>query len=79
MANKKVLGRVQHKTDTSANWALAQSFIPLKGEVIVYSDLNKIKIGDGTTTVINLPFVTDNSKEDVANKVTSITSSSTDT
>ena len=28
----------------------------LKGEIIIYTDLNQIKIGDGTTSVINLPF-----------------------
>lgn len=32
------------------------SIVPLKGEVCIYSDLRKIKIGDGTTTIVNLPF-----------------------
>ena len=49
--------RIQHKIDTAENWVKATNFYPLKGEIIIYSDLNKIKIGDGNTSVINLPFV----------------------
>jgi len=30
--------------------------VPLKGEIIIYTDLNKIKIGDGVTVVGNLEF-----------------------
>ena len=48
--------RIKHKTATSANWAKATNFVPLNGEIIIYSDLNKIKIGDGNTSVVNLPF-----------------------
>ena len=56
MANKILKTRVQNKHDTSANWAKATSFVPLAGEVIVYDDLKRIKIGDGQTTVTNLAF-----------------------
>lgn len=54
--------RVINKHDTEANWALATNFKPLKGEVIVYEvDANRnfplIKVGDGVTNVINLPFL----------------------
>lgn len=60
MATKKTLTtRIQHKTDTSTNWAKATNFIPLKGELIYYSDLNKLKVGDGTTKVSNLKFIAD--------------------
>ena len=49
------LTRIQEKTDTSTNWAQIEStFIPLKGELIIYSDLGRIKIGDGVTTLANL-------------------------
>ena len=44
MAVKTLTTRVQQKSDTSANWAKATNFTPLKGEIIVYTDLNKIKI-----------------------------------
>ena len=51
--------RIQNKIDTSANWAKATNFTPLKGEIIIYSDLKKIKIGDGTTKVGALQFLAD--------------------
>lgn len=58
MANEKTLNtRIQHKIDTAAHWELATNFKPLEGEIIVYSDLNKIKIGDGKTNVNDLEFV----------------------
>lgn len=55
-------------TNTTAYWNAHSTYIPKKGEVIIYSDggsiteggttvyIPKIKIGDGTTTVVNLPF-----------------------
>lgn len=57
MAVKTLTTRVQQKSDTSVNWAKATNFTPLKGEIIVYTDLNKIKIGDGVTKVGVLEFV----------------------
>lgn len=59
MANKTFQGRVVQKHDTEANWGKATNFIPLKGEIIVYDDLNKIKIGDGVTKVGSLAFIND--------------------
>lgn len=56
MANKTYQGRIVQKHDSSANWAKATNFIPLKGEIIIYDDLNKMKIGDGTTKVNDLDF-----------------------
>lgn len=54
--------RVKVKTATTAQWATVEdTFIPLKGELIVYSDANDgdpaIKIGDGTTAAKLLPFI----------------------
>lgn len=59
MANKTFQGRIVQKHDTKANWDKATNFVPLKGEIIIYDDLNKIKIGDGNTTVGNLVFSND--------------------
>lgn len=59
MAEKNLTTRIKHKIDTSANWAKAVNFIPLKGEIIIYSDLRKIKVGDGTTKVNSLEFLAD--------------------
>ena len=56
MANKTYQSRIVQKHDSSANWAKATNFIPLKGEIIIYDDLNKIKIGDGTTKINDLDF-----------------------
>lgn len=60
MANKTFQGRIVQKHDTEANWKKATNFIPLKGEIIIYDDLNKIKIGDGTTKINDLDFSTVN-------------------
>ena len=62
MANDTIKTRIQMKNDVEANWNQATNFIPKKGEIIVYSpDINhnysRLKIGDGSTTVINLPFI----------------------
>ena len=59
MANEKFLkGRFQQKSDTKENWEKAKNFIPLDGEIIVYKDIKKLKVGDGVTTVGNLEFYT---------------------
>ena len=57
MAEKKIQTRIRQKVDTKANWDKATNFVPLKGEIIIYSDLNQAKIGDGTTKVGALPFL----------------------
>lgn len=57
MANQTFQGRVVQKHDTEANWKKATNFIPLKGEIILYDDLRKIKIGDGVTKVDELEFI----------------------
>ena len=62
--NKEIVSRIVHKHDTEANWQKATSFIPMLGEIIVY-DIDashgheRFKIGDGKTTVNNLPFQVD--------------------
>lgn len=62
---KQIKSRIIHKHDIEANWNRAETFIPKQGEIIVYDiDENytyeRMKIGDGKTTIINLPFVMDN-------------------
>ena len=56
MAEKTLKTRIQIKGDTAENWAKATNFIPLKNEPILYTDLGKIKYGDGVTNVNSLPF-----------------------
>ncbi len=57
MANKTLNTRIQNKRGTSSDWSQATTFKPLEGEIIVYTDINKIKIGNGNTLVGDLPFV----------------------
>jgi hypothetical protein len=57
MANiTKFNSRVIMKHDTEAAWNAAINFIPLEGEIIIYTDLNKMKIGNGVDKVYDLPF-----------------------
>ena len=37
MSNKILNARFQHKIDTYENWSKATNFIPLKGELIIYT------------------------------------------
>ena len=58
--------RIQLKNDTEENWNKAINFKPKKGEVIIYSTdgthpFSRLKVGDGNTTVVNLPFIDSNS------------------
>ena len=62
MAENTIKSRIQLKNDTEAHWDLAVNFIPKKGELIIYSTDNahsfcRLKVGDGSTTVSNLPFI----------------------
>ena len=66
-AEKNITSRIQQKHDTAANWANATTFIPKKGEIVIYdAEYNtsgvqtqavRFKIGDGSRTINNLPFV----------------------
>ena len=60
---KDIYTRIQHKHDTEANWNIKETFVPLAGELIVYDmdgehNYPRFKVGDGTTTIKNLPFHT---------------------
>lgn len=45
-----------YKIDIEQNWNKAINFIPKENELIYYSDINKFKIGDGKTKLIDLDF-----------------------
>lgn len=69
MGVKKIDARIVLKHDTEAHWLLAENFIPLAGEVIVYDvdenyNYERQKIGDGVTTVNELPFQCELATED---------------
>jgi len=67
-SNNTMKTRIQLKSDTEANWNKAGpkenslGFIPLKGELIIYlpdnqHNYSRLKVGDGDTNVVNLPFI----------------------
>lgn len=45
------------KKDTFENWNKAKNFIPIENEVIIYTDLDKKKIGNGKSKLNELPFI----------------------
>lgn len=72
--------RIQLKRDTTANWTLVHgSFIPLEGEVIIYTDYRSetyetsegtqtryipgMKVGTGNAYLGDLPFTTVTNEE----------------
>ena len=59
MSGKTLNTRIQNKRGTTAEWAAgsAPNFVPKDGEIVAYTDVHRIKIGDGTTKVSALPFV----------------------
>ena len=67
-SNNTIKTRIQLKSDTEENWIKAgpkdgtTGFVPLRGELIIYSAdethaFSRLKIGDGTTNVVALPFI----------------------
>lgn len=52
----KQKARIILKHDIAENWSKAVNFIPLAGEIIIYDDLGRFKIGNGITLVNLLPF-----------------------
>ena len=71
MAEKQINGRILLKHDSEANWGKATNFIPKAGEIIIYDadethHYCRIKIGDGSTLINNLPFSTEEEIESYA-------------
>lgn len=64
MSGKIFNSRIQNKYDDEIKWNSLAEFIPLQGEIIVYSSNEnkicpRIKIGDGETLLKDLSFVSD--------------------
>lgn len=75
MATNTIKTRIQLKNDTEAHWNLATNFVPKQGEVIIYSaddthPFSRLKVGDGSTNVIDLPFINSGSSEKVNHTLT---------
>ena len=73
------LGVPSLKIDTAANWATRIDYVPPEGEIIVYSDqfldsggqvpIPAIKIGDGMAYVVDLPFLSDETRDILADHI----------
>lgn len=77
MGRVEINTRVINKHDTEANWNSHPSFIPDKSEIIVYDkddnyNYPRVKIGDGVTTIVALPFIDDNALTSVNNLQTEV-------
>lgn len=64
--------RIIHTHDTEENWNKCPNFIPNKGEMIVYDidndhEYQRVKFGDGITSIVNLPFTIGMSMDDALN------------
>ena len=75
MATNTIKTRIQLKNDTEAHWNLATNFVPKQGEVIIYSaddtrPFSRLKVGDGVTNVIDLPFINSGSSEKINHTLT---------
>ena len=62
-----------HATEEEWSSTLA-SYVPKKGEIIVYDSINendnkRLKIGDGSTSVADLPFIFVKDLEEIPNKI----------
>ena len=60
--------RISQRHDTEERWNANSSTIPMAGEIIIYdpdatTSFARIKIGDGVTSVGNLPFYLDQIKD----------------
>lgn len=82
---KTVSARIQVRRDTTANWNAATGFIPLSGEVIVYTDYKTItkdgqtvnvpgiKIGSGNGYVQDLAFLGEAEAEQLLSHINNTT------
>lgn len=80
---KEIASRIYLKHDVEKNWNKATTFIPQKGEIIVYDrddnlenedikgiySYTRFKLGDGITPAIDLPFYLENELESILNKI----------
>ena len=74
MAEKILKARIQMKTDTEANWLKVTNFVPKIGEIIIYAidathSYQRVKVGDGTTKVNELPFINEAISESTINSI----------
>lgn len=75
-------GRILATRDTTEHWNAKRSFIPMRGEIIIYTDKTQkddgfgnvinipgVKIGDGSAYLIDLPFVGDDERFEILSEL----------
>lgn len=50
-------------------WDSMRTYVPQRGEICFYSDLRKIKIGDGTVSIVDLPFIAGGDTDEIMNRL----------
>lgn len=68
----KIYSRIVTTHDTEAFWNERKQFVPYKGEQIIYDpdethNYSRVKIGDGVTTLFDLPFSFESSFKELLN------------
>ncbi len=56
MAEKAVYGKLCLRIDTAGNWRTANPVL-LRGEIGIEEDTSRMKVGDGQTAWVELPYV----------------------
>jgi hypothetical protein len=51
--------------NTESGWAGTPTYVPKNGEICLYTDTGKIKIGDGSVCLVDLPFIGDTAVDEV--------------
>lgn len=46
--------RIKQKADTSGNWSLHGDFVPLKGEICIYTDAVSKQVDDGNGNMLTI-------------------------
>lgn len=69
MSESTLHARIINIHDVEYNWNRAATFIPRAGEIVVYDvdqehTYPRFKIGDGKTSVVDLPFTLDTTISD---------------
>lgn len=52
--------------NTEAGWEEMYDYVPKHGEICLYTDTDKIKIGNGTAQIVDLPYIEGGSAEEFA-------------
>ena len=79
---KEIPGRLILKHDIESNWNRATTFVPKQGEIVIYDidavySYERFKIGDGVTTVGELPFYLEDQAIEILNKIDYLTQNTT--